>query len=198
MFAALDKSLPYFSGGIVMKNRLIAIISIFLLLMPLFCMMSASVSADNSVSYIDGNGETQQCNEYLPISEYSGVLPMWLVVDQDAALNDRLEITGELNLILVNGKTLTANKGISVNEGAALNIYGQSGNKGKLIANESQIDKCAGIGGDNNQSCGTIEINGGTIISYGGSDAAGIGGGNITISGGTVYGYGSKKNYTEV
>ena len=92
-------------------------------------MMPASVFAADSVAYIDQNGKTQQCTDYIPISAYSGgQLPMWLVVDQDTTLDDHLEIAEGLNLILVNGKTLTARKGISVNEGATLNIYGQSGN----------------------------------------------------------------------
>ena len=38
-------------------------------------------------------------------------------------------------------------------------------------------DGCAGIGGGNFASCGTIEIKGGTITATGGSGAAGIGGG---------------------
>ncbi|MBR5232214.1 MAG: hypothetical protein IKW00_08220, partial [Clostridia bacterium] len=56
---------------------------------------------------------------------------------------------------------------------------------------------CAGIGGEYNEDCGTITINGGTITAKGGgtgtNGAAGIGGGlygrggTITINGGTVF-----------
>ena len=43
-----------------------------MLLMPAFGMTLASVFAANSVAYIDRNGKTQQCSDYIPISEYSG------------------------------------------------------------------------------------------------------------------------------
>ena len=62
-------------------------------------------------------------------------------------------------------------------------------------------DNGAGIGGGNNDSCGSVAINGGTVIAQGGVSGAGIGGGNgwvnyyatdggnggnIAINGGTV------------
>ena len=73
-----------------------------------------------------------------------------------------------------NGCTLTLKTGLSVTAGNTLYIYGQEGHTGELIANESKVSKCAGIGGADNEACGTIVINGGTIKAYGGSDAAGI------------------------
>ena len=100
-------------------------------------------------------------------------------------------------LVLPEGKTLTALKGITVR-----GYYGQSKltitGKGELIATADT--KCAGIGGINDtelpytikSTCGAITINGGTITAIGSGDAAGIGGalhgagGTIIINGGTV------------
>ena len=54
----------------------------------------------------------------------------------------------------------------------------------------------AAIGSGNKESCGNIEITGGTIMATGGIDAAGIGGGysgtcgDITISGGSIFAQG--------
>ena len=108
-----------------------------------------------------------------------------LVVDDDA------------HIIITNGSTFRVKKGITVSPGCTLYIYGQSGNTGQLIANEEKVNKCAGIGGGNNESYGRIVINGATVTAYGGSDAAGIGSGNepgdgnvngtIIINGGTMY-----------
>ncbi|WP_411676822.1 beta strand repeat-containing protein [Caproicibacter sp.] len=77
--------------------------------------------------------------------------------------------------------------GLSVNEGSTVRISGT----GSLTATGQPLYG-AGIGGNNGQSCGTVEISGGTVTATGGDGGAGIGGGfsgsggSITISGGTV------------
>ena len=133
---------------------------------------------------------------------YNNQISGWWVVKSDVTISDRQQVKGDVHLIITNGSKLTLKNGISVTPGNTLYIYGQSGNSGQIIANENKKEKCAGIGGGNNKSCGTIIINGGTVTSYGGSDAAGIGGGNepddgnvngrITINGGIVKAYGGK------
>ena len=122
----------------------------------------------------------------------------WYVVSQDVTLNNRLEINGTVHLILMNGKTLTANQGIYVPSGCSLRIYAQSTDQnemGKLVANAAEHN--AAIGGsyiDNYGygSFGDVIIHGGNITATGGYLAAGIGGSWGAASGGEVTIYGGK------
>ncbi len=105
----------------------------------------------------------------------------------DITVTERLVVNGSVTINLPAGRTLTVPKGIRVAEGNSLTITGA----GTLVIAETEAGK-AGIGGDSNESCGTVEIKGGTVNVTGGQSAAGIGGGRdgsggtITISGGTV------------
>ncbi len=118
-----------------------------------------------------------------------------------------------LTLILANGSDNklvagdntygTQGSGIHVIEGTTLMIQCSSGENGHTCSEtcgELTIESgfnCAGIGGKQNESCGTVVINGGVVVSTGGNNAAGIGGGdhgkggNITINGGIVTATGS-------
>ena len=116
----------------------------------------------------------------------------WYVVQGDVTIGQRVTVNGNVHLILADECNLTVNGGINVTGANSLTIYGQSvgENMGALTAKGS--DMKAGIGGNQNQSGGTITINGGTVKATGGGGGAGIGGGvfgadgTITISGGTV------------
>ena len=117
----------------------------------------------------------------------------WYVVNCDVTAEDLIAVSGDVNLILENGCTLTASKGILVPEGSSLTIYAQSADeseRGSLIANGAE--NCAGIGGSDGVNGGTVTINGGHIVATGGMSGAGIGGGHggnggtVTISGGHV------------
>ena len=114
----------------------------------------------------------------------------------DTTLADRWTISGDIKLVIADGATLTCEKGIAVNYGASLSIYGQRNDSGKLIANSESYN--AAIGSDDHyddsgaNGGGTINIYGGTINATGGRRAAGIGGGDgagngaIAIYGGAV------------
>ncbi len=115
----------------------------------------------------------------------------WYVVNGVVNLPSRITVTGEVHLILTDGCNLTANGGINVN--SSLTIYGQQNGTGTLTAKGGSTQ--AGIGGNDNETSGTITINGGDITARGGDNGAGIGGGgklgygdggNITINGGSV------------
>ena len=115
-------------------------------------------------------------------------------------------------IVIKDGCKLNANSGIEVNEGKALCICSQSGDKGELyaygntsnaaiggsegqnggsvtihggIVTASTNNRSAGIGGGESGNGGTITINGGTVNASGGSNASGIGGG-LYGNGGTV------------
>ena len=113
------------------------------------------------------------------------------IITANTDINNRFGASGTLKLYLLDGKTLNANKGISVTDGNTLviNKVGTKGN-GNLIANGD--GEKSGIGSGTNQAGGTVTINGGTVTANGGENAAGIGGGyggdggTVTINGGTV------------
>ena len=139
----------------------------------------------------------------------------WYVVTKDVTIQKRIKVKGEVHLIICDGATLYANKGISVTKGNILNIYGGNFNEqmscsGRLEAfgYHNEVDECAGIyaagaaiGGRYSRNEGTQEIikNPGTINIYSGYvsavgniNSAGIGGatqssgGRINIYGGFI------------
>ena len=117
----------------------------------------------------------------------------WYVVNEDAEISERVEVSGAVNLVLCDGVTLTAEKGIHVTGENSLTIYGQEAGDGKINAKSERVQ--AAIGGNSEEPGGILTINGGTIDANGGVNAAGIGGGfggkgtagNITINNGNVY-----------
>ena len=153
-----------------------------------------------NISYIDENGEEQTLTQsYTEItSDMTALSTGWYAVAADTVIRDRIICTGDVRLILCNNTTLDALIGITVSGNNILRIYGQPEEEnsvtGKLNAGFFSIF-CywSGIGGDDdNNSCGTVIINGGIVNAKGYQFHAGIGGGhygnggNITINGGTV------------
>ncbi len=99
----------------------------------------------------------------------------WYVVSESVETDTRITVSGLVNLILCDGVTLSAKKGITAEEGNTLNIYGQINGTGKPAAMGK--DNCdAGIGGTKGENAGTINIYGGDVNATGYS-GAGIGGG---------------------
>lgn len=123
----------------------------------------------------------------------------WYVVNEVAEIGERVEVSGAVNLVLCDGVTLTAEKGIHVTGGNSLTIYGQEAGDGRIYA--TAIEEQAAIGGNTDEPGGILTINGGTIDVKGGVDAAGIGGGfgsngtggYITINNGNVYAKGGSQ-----
>ena len=180
-----------------------------------------------AISYIDAAGNTQthtNCHK-LSYLLYSGGTEMgtytnqqpyntdWYVVDEDLTFDSRLFAQCNIHLILTDGHTLTAHKGIDVSASLSksLTIYGQSAQTGTIIV-DNPNNYYAGIGGGidpdeltesnpNGYFNSLITINGGIINVKGGYYAAGIGascqdpqhslempitinGGNVTATGG--------------
>ena len=130
----------------------------------------------------------------------------WYTVDSTFGVTERIEVLGDVHLILKDGCTLTASKGINVEGDNKLTIYsqhddatadgvGQNGS-GKLVAivtkdGDAAIGSSAGTQ-DNVKTTGTITIHGGNIEATGKPGGAGIGGGfcstkgTVCIYGGTV------------
>ena len=145
--------------------------------------------SDGNYTIVDGN------------YEYSSPWTGAYVVVGNVEITERIKVSGEADLILTDGCTLTASAGISVTNGNTLNIYGQSEGDGALTATgatASGTKGAAGIGGeyaaDEASLCGTINIHGGVITARGenyndalsgvkGMGGAGIGNGYSTNGG---------------
>ena len=127
----------------------------------------------------------------------------WYVVNSNITISDRITCSGNVHLILCDGYTLEATKGIKVNEGAKLCIYA-----GNISSNVSGTGKLysgcdtsgtldagqyySGIGSGYGENGGTIEIHGGVITAMGGQYAAGIGDSNYSDNGAKTYIYGGE------
>lgn len=113
----------------------------------------------------------------------------WYAVDGEVTVKERMVVTGDAHLILFDGATLTAEKGIGVDDGSSLTIYDRKGGTGKLVVTSPDTGK-AGIGGGASKS-GNITIHGGILEITGGDSSAAIGG-NSESSNGKIVIYGGK------
>ena len=135
----------------------------------------------------------------------------WYAVSGSVTISEPVTVSGEVRLILTDGCTLNAEKGIVVTTGNSLTIYAQERGTGTLNATGTGFvvvgfEHCAsaGIGGGTETlDGGSITIHGGVINATGGSSGsngyggAGIGGGasysengvnsgTVTIYGGAI------------
>ena len=120
----------------------------------------------------------------------------WWGVKGDVVHEGRIIVNKDTWLILSDGATLTAKKGIYIKDGATLTIYAQSegDNMGRIIARTTENDK--------EGESGNITIKGGHVEAYasGQSRAAAIGGGGnsicevINIEGGDILAQGGHRD----
>ena len=148
------------------------------------------------VTYIDLNGEEQTVTATRLFGDETDLESGWYAVTDSITNNSRISnngtANGGVNIILCDGATLTNPKGMSVNGGRALTVWGQTAGTGTWNVTDPS-PSCAGIGGYFNV-CGDITINGGIINVTGARDSAAIGTGafnvdnegTITINGGAV------------
>jgi len=156
-----------------------------------------------SVSYVDARGKDMGTRDCLPVTQSTTTLNnAWYVVNGEVVFETtRLEVTGDVNLILADGCLLDAQYGIHVQKDARLTIWAQStgGSMGELDAVNAQENNWdAAIGGNQNGSntayTGSVTIHGGKILADGGPGAfleRGVGGpgifaNDVTINGGDI------------
>ena len=146
-----------------------------------------------AVAYVDAHGNNMEPQFCAPVTQSACVWSEgWYAATDTLGLAERVEIDGDVNLILADGISITAIEGIHLGPDASLTIWGQTSGTGKLIASAPTENGFAGIGGNYGESLGSFTLNGGTLDVTGGNDAAGIGGGyggsagSITINNGTV------------
>lgn len=171
----------------LLYNRIFLMIMLFTLSSHIVCFNILSnfvvYAAQSEVIYVDEKGNEQETKMCTVVESSSTILGnggqiSWYTVNKNVNASDRITIKGTVNLILADGYTLTAPKGIYVPEGSALYIWGQQNMTGKLKA-QGKENRSAAIGGIGYDTAGKIIINGGTIEAHGavGSGGAGIGGG---------------------
>lgn len=146
--------------------------------------------------------EKKYCDDYTEMTETTNKWSEgWYVVSGNVEISDRINFRGTMNLILCDGCTLTAKKGIDVWDSySALNIFAQSEGEqtGKLKAIGKYDDSGIGDLSGPNANAGPVTIYGGVVEAYGGENSAGIDasytihGGEVTIYSGTVKAYGGK------
>lgn len=156
--------------------------------------LTATTAWAQDVSYLEYNTTTKTfdsktCSSYTTVTDQTAWTAGWYVVSSDVTIETRISVTGDVHLILANGATLSAPKGIGCIEGNSLTIYGQSNdeatmgvlNAGQGVgANESPDYGYAAIGGEGTSTSpvnGTITIHGGKICPKAHAYAAAIGGG---------------------
>ena len=132
------------------------------------------------VAYVDGQGTEQKC--YLPdmVSADTTSMDGWYAVSGNVTIDSNVTISGDLNLILMDGATLTVNgfKGW----GQSLTVYKQTGGTGKLVSSATiYVGK-------------NISIYGGTVEASAKSGNGIYAGGDMTISGGKVIATGTDQN----
>jgi len=183
------------------------ILSIITAAVMIFCLMPPvrSFAADKrTVEYIDyvsvGNNKykerkkTAECTVIDSATDISELSKGWYALGEDVSTRSRINISGDVHLILTDGYTLTLDEGMHLGVNNSLSIYGQSQGTGRLDANAAGE---TAIGGEHGEDFGILNIYGGMVNASAASGAA-IGGGSSTSeaggNGGTVNVFGGQVN----
>ena len=173
-----------------------------MLTFSIFAVQTVEAAGTKSISYVDAAGKDMGTQECQPVTK--NMTTGWYYVTPDysswiMAFEDRIEVSGNVNLILVDNTLLNAKSGIHVPAGSSLTIWAQkTGNrKGKLEAINREYCN-AGIGGNKLAFGGKITINGGEILAKGSKwtdesmkgGGPGISGNVVTINGGNITSFG--------
>ncbi len=189
-----------------MKKRILAVLlaaALVLTVLPTFT-LSVAAEEERYLDYVDGAFTAKPLPSPLNVIDEATdpFVTGWNIVRGSVEFNNRITLPKDVNLILANGATLTAQKGITVASDGGFAIYAQSADEatmGKLTAPGSNGNYNAAIGAPDSGACGNITIYGGAITAKSEGDGAGIGSGyyhsscgNITIYGGVVNALGNK------
>ena len=157
--------------------------------------LTAHWTSDTAISYLDEDGITQTTTAYMPLSATANALTLkggWYAVTSDIEISQRITINGDVHIILADGCTLTAPKGIEVEAMNFVSFYGQTAGTGKLVSMNPDAGNAAVGSNAYYTNAGSMTFNGGTFSLRGGMNGAAIGGGrssgfsSITINGGNI------------
>ena len=130
----------------------------------------ANAAATERVKYVDANGKDMGAKDCLPVAE--NMTAGWYV-SRTVTFENRIQVKGDVNLILKDGATFDARDGISVPSGNSLTIWAQSTGKnmGKLNAikhSDGNLNNLKpAIGSNSFEYGGNITVNGGFIYADG-------------------------------
>ena len=185
------------------------ILSMAIVVCMLISMMPTMVFTAEGIPYLDENGTEQTCASAKEVTAEDTVWTAgWYIAQGEVTLANRVEVQGDVHLILADGAKLTAPFGIKVQdddynvENGSPNkftIYAQSTDEATMGRLEAvSYEKNAAIGSssisnihDDVYPGGEITITGGIVTAKGGI-GAGIGGGGVSIlskkrgAGGTI------------
>ena len=174
----------------------------------IICQQAAAID----YSFIDASGNLKTTTGNVTVIDNSHVISEWnagwYIVEGDVAIPGRVQVNGDVHLILADGCTLNAEQGIGLQDvNSNITIYAQSteeGTMGTLEAGTLEATATSGtygaaIGANNNINAGSITINGGKVTATSSAPSvAAIGAGynanavspsiigSITINGGIV------------
>ena len=168
------------------------IFSLVLSVLLLICFVPVRANADDyiEVTYLDGDEEAAHLVQEIKENMDSG---WYAVTESELRFDNAIVITGEVNLILCDHTNTYAANGVYITEGSKLTIWAQSNDERTAGKLQAMPQTGPGIGGVYHTRGGSLVINGGYIIAYGGENGgAGIGGGqtsdmeSVIINGGFV------------
>ncbi len=152
--------------------------------------LTATFQNAGGVPYVDEAGNDLLCEEYTTLLSNTDSMPVlssgWYVAAGDVSFQNRIEISGDVHLILCDGAVLSVPKGIHLTGSHKLTIFGQSQGSGELVIDNVSKSN-ASIGGNVDEPGGNLTINGGTIHATSSFGAAAIGGGGSTANTDTVF-----------
>ena len=143
---------------------------------------------DGSITFIDGPGNyrTIANSMYADLAKLpDGHITLsdgYYYVSDNKTFGERMDIAGDVTLIINEDITFTVLGGIHVPSYAFLTVVATGEHGGRLVADAKNKSGCAGIGGNKGESGGYMDL-ACNIEATGGSDAAGIGGGEDGNSG---------------
>ena len=146
-------------------KRTLSVLLSFILILGVFTALPVSAAQEQEqepITYIDENGVTKSITNYTVVTSDTFRLSGRCVVTEDVSIARRIEIAGFVNLILCDGATLKVPQGIHLKPKRKLTVYGQEEGTGTLIVTPKNR-YCAGIGGNQNEGCGEVTINGGKV-----------------------------------
>lgn len=122
------------------KKRFRTLLSLMVtlsMLLPLFPTQTVSAGAENasSVSYLDADGETQECTDYTVIDAENipeALSAGWYVVNGDVSVNGSLPVTGSIHLILTDGCSFKITGSLK-GSAHSITIYAQTAGGGSTV-----------------------------------------------------------------
>ncbi len=153
-------------------------------------MMPFAVSADQITAhyYVPTEYTSHEVTATRVASDVDEWTDGWYVVDYSVTVNTRIEVNGDVNLVVYGDKRLTAPKGIHVPSGSSLTVYPPDYHSdGYIDINPYGSDTMeagnAAIGGNDGEYNGALTFIGGCLNVRGGEGGAGIGTGADATTG---------------